>query len=139
MNVKREHSAGFVLFHDKDGKREYLILQYPGGHFEFPKGHMEEGETELETAERELIEETSINEIEVIDGYRNIIEYSFRHAGKIIEKDVVFFLAKTNQKNVTISHEHQGSVWLPYDEAYKKLTFENAKNLLEKAESLLNQ
>lgn len=139
MNTKQEHSAGIVLFKEHDNVREYLILHYPNGHFDLPKGHIEGEETEKETAIRELEEETCINEVELLDGYRHTINYEFRHGETLIEKDVVFFLGKTPQKEVTISHEHQDFMWLPYNKALEKLTFENAKDLLQKAEQYLNE
>lgn len=116
-----------------------MILHYPGGHFDLPKGHIEGEETEKEAAIRELEEETGITEVELIDGYRHMIEYQFRHAGNLIQKDVVFFLGKTNTEEITISHEHQDFMWLPFEEAHHKLTFTNAKALLEKAQHLLKQ
>jgi len=48
-------------------------------------------------------------------------------------------LAKTNEKKISLSHEHNDFVWLEYDDALKKTTFRNAKNVLSKAnEFLLN-
>ena len=132
-----EKSAGVVIFNENNGKRDYLILHYPGGHFDLPKGHLEKGETEEQAAERELHEETGINEFEWIPGYREKINYRYRRGKNIMNKDVIFFLVKTETEEVKLSHEHQGSVWLPYEEAREKLTFENAKQLLEKAEKHL--
>lgn len=136
--LPNEHSAGFVLFRDAGRKREYLLLHYPGGHFDFAKGHIERGETEKDAAVRELKEETGIDDIEWVDGYREKIDYLFRRHGQMRYKDVIFFLAKTRQKKINLSTEHQGSMWLPYPTAYEKLTFENAKNLLRVAEEHLN-
>ena len=135
---KREYSAGIVLFTENGGFRKYLLLHYPSGHFDFPKGHLENNETEIQAAIRELEEETGITNSEIIHGYLEKIQYQFRHQGKIIEKEVTFFLGKTDIEVVTISHEHQASVWLPYNETHKQLTFQNAKTLLENAEKLLN-
>ena len=54
-----------------------------------------------------------------------------------VHKTVVFFLAKTNEKKITLSHEHNDFVWLEYDDALKKTTFRNAKNVLSKANEFL--
>lgn len=134
-----ERSAGVLIYREIKGFREYLILHYPGGHFEFAKGHMEKGETERETAERELHEETGIKKFEWVDGYREKINYKYRRKKDVMNKDVIFFLAKTDTKEVKLSFEHQGSMWLPYGKAHRKLTFNNAKNLLEKAEKHLGK
>ena len=134
-----ERSAGILIFRQLAEGREYLLLHYPGGHFDFPKGHMEKDETERETAMRELIEETGIDEITWIEGYREKIHYFYRRGEKLMSKDVIFFLARTRQKKVTLSFEHKGSAWLPYKEALEKLTFSSAKELLKKAEKFLKR
>jgi hypothetical protein len=48
-------------------------------------------------------------------------------------------LAETKEKNVQISFEHIGYEWLPYEEAIKRLTFQNAKEILQKANEFLNK
>ncbi len=98
---------------------------------------MEGQETEQEAAKRELEEETGIQNFELIPGYRESIEYTFSVNKKVIQKEVVFFVGKTSETQVKISHEHQGFVWLPYEQALQKLTFDNAKNLIKKAEQHL--
>lgn len=135
--MKKEKSAGIILYSLTKGQREYLLLHYPSGHFDFPKGHMEGQETEQEAAKRELEEETGIQNFELIPGYRESIEYTFSVNKKVIQKEVVFFVGKTSETQVKISHEHQGFVWLPYEQALQKLTFDNAKNLIKKAEQHL--
>lgn len=125
------------MFRVEKGKKLYLVLTYPSGHFDFAKGHVEEGEGEHETAFRELVEETGIEDLKFIEGYREEIAYTYKKKGKRSNKLVVFFLGKTETAEVKISHEHRGHFWLPYEEAFNKVTFENAKNLLEKAKKLL--
>ena len=141
--VPDEKSCGIVLFRDQVGvddqsQRQYLVLHYPSGHFDFPKGHVEDiDESEFETAHRELVEETGISDVEFLPDFREEVHYTYRKFGKPSLKQVVFFVGKTEEQEVTISHEHQGFIWLPYEAAYKKLTFDNAKNLLEKAENFV--
>jgi len=136
--VKREFSAGFIVFsRDQDNQIEYLLLHYPGGHFDFAKGHLEKGETEMQAALRELEEETGLKNIKVIDGYCENLDYYFSKRGQKIFKKVTFFLAETAQKEIKISFEHRGSLWLPYAAALQKTTFQNAKDLLKKAHQFL--
>lgn len=138
MGIKfDEKSCGVVLFREKDGINLYLLLHYPSGHWDLPKGHVEENETEHETAARELLEETGIDDIEFVYAFREEISYQYMRKGKISNKQVVFFLAKTKQNIVKISHEHQGSEWLPYGPAFNKLTFDNAKNMVKKSKEFL--
>jgi 8-oxo-dGTP pyrophosphatase MutT (NUDIX family) len=134
-----EQSAGFIIFReDKKGKRLYLLLHYPGGHVDFPKGHIEKGETKYQAAARELREETGITKVDWVEGFKEKLHYFYKHDDKIMSKEVFFFLAQTKQKNITISFEHQGSFWLPYEEAYQKITYENSKELLKKGEETVN-
>jgi len=130
-----EKSCGALIFRDEGGKRLYLLLHYAGGHWDFPKGHVETGEDEEQTARREIIEETGISTLGFLPGFREETSYSFRHStGEMAQKQVAFFLAKSSEKLVHLSDEHIGFAWLPYEAAKKKATYQNAKNLLEKAE-----
>ncbi len=134
-----EKSCGIVVFRETDGKRFYLVLKYPGGHFDFPKGHIENKETEHETARRELYEETGIKDVEFVDGFREEISYIYRRQGKLSNKQVIFFLGKTESEAVEISHEHLEFFWLTFEDALTKITFDNAKNLLKKSEKFLEK
>jgi len=132
-----EKSAGAVLFRKENGKILYLLLHYQMGHWGFPKGIIEKGETMKEAAKREIKEETGIEEIEFIDGFKEWIKYFFRLKGKTIFKIVTFFLAKTKESKVKLSFEHIGFKWLPYKEALEQLTFKNDKEVLKKAHQFL--
>lgn len=140
MGIKfDEKSCGVVVFREATPERLYLVLHYPSGHWDFPKGHVEGWETEQETALRELVEETGISDFEFMDGFREEVSYIYKKQGKNSNKQVVFFLGKTKTREVKISHEHQDHLWLPFDAAYKKLTFDNAQNLLRKAKKFLEE
>ena len=127
-----EKSCGIVLFNSD----EFLLIQHPtksngdDGHWDFPKGHVEGNETELETAKRELIEETGIAEFRIFNGFRHRIEYNFSKDNRIVSKEVIFFLAESNIKDVKLSSEHQNFIWLNFNLAYSKLTHTNAKEVL---------
>lgn len=137
--VIREKSAGAVVFYKKEGEPEYLLLLYGQGHWDFPKGNVEQGEHELDTVKREVYEETGIDDIIIIEGFRNIIRYYYRLGGQLVRKEVAFYLAETWRKHVKLSYEHKGYVWLGYGEALKKLTFKTAKETLVKAHNFLIQ
>ena len=132
-----EKSAGIVLFRNNSDKNEFLLLNYPQGHWDFVKGKIEQNETLHEAAIRETREETGITNIEFVDGFEESVEYDFRFKKEDIHKKVIFFLAKTDEKNIKLSHEHNDYIWLEYGDALKKTTFENAKNVLTKANEFL--
>jgi len=136
--METEKSAGIVLFRNDSDKNEFLLLNYPQGHWDFVKGKIEQNETLHEAALRETREETGISNIEFFDGFEESVEYDFRFKKEDIHKKVIFFLAKTNEKNIKLSHEHNDYIWLEYDDALKKTTFENAKNVLIKANEFLS-
>ena len=135
--MPREISAGMILFR-RVPEPSYLLLHYESGHWDFPKGHIESGEDPEETAKRELQEETGISEIHLLDGYKQALRYFFRQKGIGIFKVVIFFLAETTQSEVTLSAEHVGFDWLPYDAALARLTFKNSRDLLIKANEHLH-
>jgi len=135
--MKEEVSAGVILFNDLD-KRKFLLLNYPSKHWDFVKGKMEKGETPHETAIRETKEETGISDIEFIDGFEEEIEYYFYAENQEIHKKVIFFLGKTSTIKITLSHEHLDFIWLEFDNALNKTTYENAKNLLKKSKTFLD-
>jgi bis(5'-nucleosidyl)-tetraphosphatase len=135
--VVDERSAGAVVFSISGDEPEYLLLHYTSSHWDFPKGNIEPGETEKEAAVREIREETGITDVEFIEGFRHTISYKYRKARRLVDKEVVLFLAETKTRNITLSHEHIGFAWKNYDDAMKQLTYKNAKNLLEAARQFM--
>ncbi len=156
--MPKEKSAGAIIYRKESvdtaqGKKYkiyFLLLHYFSGHWEFPKGHIEKDETEEETLKRETFEETGINDLKIIPGFKKYIKYFFRQykenvseadrrAGKTpwVFKLVTFFVAETKTKEIIISHEHKGFMWLPIDEAIKKTTFKNSKKLLKEANDFI--
>ena len=136
--MKEEVSAGIILFNEID-KRKFLLLNYPSKHWDFVKGKIEKGETPHETAIRETKEETGISDVEFIDGFEEEIEYYFYAENQEIHKKVIFFLGKTQTTEIVLSHEHLDFIWLEFDNALNKTTYENAKNLLKKSKTFLDK
>lgn len=153
--MPREKSAGAIIFIEEQGKINYLLLHYapsePGkrGQWGFAKGHVEAGETEVQTARREIAEETGIKDLEIISGFKELEKYFFRKSYGLkgearkkapwVFKSVIFFLAGTKIKEIKISDEHIGFIWLGFEDAVKKLSFKNSKELLKKANDFLSK
>jgi 8-oxo-dGTP pyrophosphatase MutT (NUDIX family) len=139
--MKYERSAGAIIFSRNGDTIEYLLLHYPskkrgsGGHWDYPKGHVEKGEEIEDTVRREVREETGLENIVLVKGFSESISYIFTTESGKVKKEVVFLLAESHERQVCISSEHTECTWLPYQEALEKLTFNNAKDLLRKADA----
>jgi 8-oxo-dGTP pyrophosphatase MutT (NUDIX family) len=130
-----EKSAGAVVFRETEKGRLYLLLQN-AGRWDFPKGGVEKGETELGTVLREVKEETGLD-VNVLPGFRRVIEYFYRRDNKNVHKQVVYLLAGAKDSKVKISFEHQAFGWFPYGEALEKASYDNSKKILREAESFI--
>lgn len=134
-----ERSAGAILYNDGTQGRRFLLLRYPAGHWDFPKGNVEKGETEKGTVTREVREETGLDKIRILDGFRRNIEYFYRRDGKSVHKVVVFLLAETKEDVVKISSEHQDFGWYEYKEALRRVTYNNSKRILTEAQNYMGR
>jgi len=139
IKLLREKSCGAVVFIKKEDRILYLLLNYAARHWDFVKGNVEQGESEKQTVTRELKEETGIVEAQFVEGFRESISYFYRRQGLTVNKEVVFFLMESRTDRVEISFEHVGYVWLDFQHAMEKLTFKNAKDVLQKAENFLSK
>lgn len=120
-----EKSCGCIII--EDGK--VLLVKQTQGHWGFPKGHVEENETEVETAIREVKEETNID-VEVEENKRYTMEY-ITNKGK--SKEVVYFIAKQIGGEIKKQESEINEIeWITFNEAFKVITHDNAKNLFRK-------
>nr|MDO8077221.1 bis(5'-nucleosyl)-tetraphosphatase [Candidatus Freyarchaeota archaeon] len=135
--MPREFSAGVVIYRVENGNPQYLILQHEGGHWDFVKGNLEKNEKLRDTMIRETMEETGIRDLVFNEGFEQKISYFYRRRGRTVYKQVVFHLAETKTSRVKISHEHVDYDWVTYDEAMKKLTYENSRKTLKRAHKIV--
>jgi bis(5'-nucleosidyl)-tetraphosphatase len=158
-----ERSAGAIIFRKESERPLFLLLHYPSRrakrgarrdetkfrrtsgsrtkkeYWDLPKGHIEKGEKPKDTVKREVKEETGLQDIEFLEGFKETIKYFFKWENKNILKFVTFYLAETKTKEIKISGEHIGYEWLPYEEAMERLTFQNAKEILKRANNYLTE
>ena len=132
----QEISAGSVIYRQNHHKIEYVIIhQINGNHFGFPKGHVEPDESIEETIKRECLEEVGI----VID----IIGYPMENHYQIkdhIDKKVIYMLSKTQALKLSFQKEElYNALFLTYEEAINKLTFQRDKEILTYYHQLIKE
>lgn len=130
-----EKSCGALVFRRFHGNTELLLIKHAnGGHWSFPKGHVEEGETEEETALREIKEETGIDVI-IDPSFREVISYSPK---KDTQKDVIYFIARAQNYDYTPQEEEIAQIkWVEINRAHTVLTYDNDKQLVNKAKQII--
>ena len=130
-----EKSCGALVFRRFHGNTELLLIKHAnGGHWSFPKGHVESGETEVETALREIKEETGIDVI-IDPSFREVISYSPK---KDTQKDVIYFIARAQNYNYTPQEEEIAQIkWVEINRAHTILTYDNDKQLVNKAKQVI--
>ena len=133
--MEYEKSCGAIVFRKYHGNTELLLIKsVAGGHWSFPKGHVEPGEAETETAIREVKEETGID-VELNTAFREVVSYSPK---RDTTKDVIYFLAKAKNFNYVPQEEEIAQIkWVEINLAHSFLTYDNDKQLLNKAKPLI--
>lgn len=133
--MKPDRSWGAVVV---DSRGKYLLVHHASGnHWDHPKGHAEKNESATETALREIREEAGID-VEIISGFQ-------METGWVLPdgrpKNVVYFLARRTGDCPAEGPEGEilATVWLNYDEARKKITYESGKLVLEGAQIFLKE
>lgn len=135
----KEKSAGFIVFTRENNNLKYLFLKV-GGRLDFPKGNIEEDEDELSAALRELKEESGIEKIRVLPGFRKVLNYYYkRNDGTLVSKTLILFLGEALDENVSISWEHEGFEWLNLSEALSMIKHAGYKEILKEAEEFINR
>lgn len=104
---------------------------FPTTRFQLPKGHLENGESSEEAALREVLEETGIEA--KIAGKIGVNKYPLEIGQERVFKIVTYFLMKFVSGKLTQNAEVEELYWLPLDEAVKKLTYANDRQILKKA------
>lgn len=134
-----DQSFGVIPVHQVDGRRRYLLVQHHAGHWGFPKGHPEGDETPVESAVRELMEETGLAVSRLLDDHPLSETYHFTARGARIRKTVMYFVGHVETDSVTPQVEEVcACAWGTYEQTRARMTFEQGRSLLEKAEALLD-
>ena len=134
-----EKKAGAVVYAYNDDKIYFAFVHDVFGYWTLSKGGIEEGEDEEKGAVREIKEEMNLDiKIKELLG-RN--EYIATHPEKgKIRKQVVFFLAESEYKEITLEEGSGGlddARWFPLEEIANLKMYDNMVPLLTKAVEIL--
>ncbi len=134
--ARRETSAGGVVY--RHGEPHFLLIRDPYGNWGLPKGHVEEGESVRQAALREVAEETGLDDVRV-ESELPSIDWYFRDRGRLVHKFCHFFLMEcvAGEARPCIDEGISACVWLPFAEALRTITYDNARQVLLHAGSLL--
>ncbi|MEZ0249062.1 MAG: NUDIX domain-containing protein [Thermoproteus sp.] len=125
-----ERAAGAVVYIIKE-KPLYLLLHNKYG-WDVPHGLIKPNEAEEAAALREIYEETKLK-VELIPGFKERTVIRFSRGGRTIYKEIVVYLARASYDKVELSREHDAFLWLDYVEALNKLSRDEMRRVLVRA------
>ncbi len=158
----REFSAGGVVFKKKDGNILWLVTEsrpselYPKGFWRLPKGWLDDDEdgklpgplasgkkraTEQRLqrgALKEVREEGGI-EAKIISKIGTIKLFSKSPRGKVLKFTTFYLMEWMRDLSEGPGFETSEVVWLPFEDARKKITYSSEKKVLDKAKETLER
>ena len=159
-DIMREFSSGGVVFRKKGKKLLWLVARnnpsklYPNEIWRLQKGWMDDrdgGETpgpissgEVKATEDDL-QKGAVREVREEGGVIATIlkkigtsKYFMNSTrGRVMKFATFYLMEHTKDAPEGFCFETSETAWLPYEEAYGKLTFSNEKEMLKKAKDLL--
>lgn len=120
-------AAGGLIFRDTpDGKELLVVHRRRYDDWTLPKGKQILGEDLVQTAVREVREETGYDV--AIDHFAGAIAYAVDQATKVVS---FWFMTVTSEARNPIDSEVSEVMWLPLDEAWKRLQYPLERALVE--------
>ncbi|HEY9514523.1 MAG TPA: NUDIX hydrolase [Gemmatimonadaceae bacterium] len=136
--ARRETSAGGVVFRKDGGEPLFLLIRDSYDNWGFPKGHLEDGELPECAALREVEEETGLCELRLGEAIETI-DWRFRFRGRLIHKVCHFYLMEsgTSATSPQLEEGITACDWLTLDEALERISYANARGVLERAAGMI--
>ena len=134
----KDASFGIIPLSKEEGDWKVLLIYHKNGnHWGFPKGHKHGLESDFEAACRELKEETGLNVHTCLRDVPFMEKFQFRRKGEWVEKTVSYYPAiATGTVEIQIE-EIRDAAWLSFDDALKRLTFEEARSICRQVRQML--
>ena len=137
--ARQETSAGGVVFRIEDGRPLFLLIRDSYDNWGFPKGHVEQDEAPESAAVREVQEETGLRELRLREPVETI-DWYFRFRRRLVHKVCHFYLMESCSA-ITCPQRDEGITecsWLPLEEALERISYANARAVLERAAGLVS-
>ena len=134
----REFSAGGVVVRRMQGRPFVAVVRVRDQILTLPKGHPDGKESAAEAAQREVREETGL-EAELVERLGDV-KYWYVRGGERVMKIVAFFLFRYRSGSVeNHDHEVEEALWIPLDEAPRRLAYKGERDMAEAALSRLGE
>ncbi|MEA2361819.1 MAG: hypothetical protein QOD71_964 [Thermoleophilaceae bacterium] len=134
----REFSAGGVVVRRMHGRPYVAVVRVRDQILALPKGHPDGDESAEEAARREVREETGL-EAEAVERLGDV-KYWYVRGGERVMKIVAFFLFRYRSGSVEDhDHEVEEALWIPLEEAPKRLAYKGERDMAEAALSRLEE
>ena len=140
---RREISAGCVVYRNSNHSTEVALIQPRDREaWALPKGVIEPGEAPEKAAAREALEETGLSGdiIARIDTIKYSYIAKWENPPTRIFKIVTFYLLRNTGGDTSLHDREVDRVeWFPIEEAIRVSSYQQEKDVLRKAQSLIGQ
>ena len=125
--------AGGIAFRGSGRDLSILLVtsKKQAGFWIFPKGHVEPGESAAQAGERETLEEAGVSG-DLLGPVGMPLEYDWN--GR--RYSVQYFLIRATSESP--AGDGRTIAWLPFDDALKRLSFEDTRALLRQARARMD-
>jgi 8-oxo-dGTP pyrophosphatase MutT (NUDIX family) len=134
----REFSAGGVVVRQMQGRPFVAVVRVRDQILALPKGHPDGDESAADAARREVREETGL-EAQLVERLGDV-KYWYVRGGERVMKIVAFFLFRYRSGSVADhDHEVEEALWIPLEEAPKRLAYKGEREMAEVARSRVGE